>query len=238
MFTSIWNYEVRLAPLLLGLSIFSVVHLIRKLSKIEYTPSYFAIFALSLLDHQLSLYFGEFYGGEYFSIEKGRKRNSSLFAKSVLSFFITFFLVPLLIGVVISFLILPNELPAFLFLLLLWQAINCTKAVFDFSTYRGERKANMWLFFGSFYASYLLALFFVIRLAYRFAQPFVSKGDVAGLLGSLEDRVVSFVVSIVIVGVAGGLFTHWFINKDAIQPQEQGQYGIPSPEREESDEDQ
>lgn len=96
MLSLFWNYEVRIFPLILGLAIFSILHVLRRITKIEYTPSYFAIFPLSMLDYQLSLYFQEFYGAEYLSREKGRKRSANLFVKSVVSFFFTFFAVPLL----------------------------------------------------------------------------------------------------------------------------------------------
>jgi hypothetical protein len=205
-------------PIILGLLIFVLLHVFRRLSRVEYTPSYFAIFPLSMLDHQLSLYFGEFYGGEYLSMEKGRKPNSRLFLKSLVSFFLTFFLVPAIVGLVIAFFVLPNELRVFLLLLLVWQAINCTKAVFEFSSYRWQPVTNVWIFFGSFYAFYLAALFFVIRMTYRFAQPFASEGNFVGLFASLEQMIVPFVISIIVVGVLGGLFTEWLMNKDALKP--------------------
>ena len=63
MIRSIWNYEVRFMPVILGLFIFGLLHLLRRLTRVEYTPSYFAVFPLSMLDRQLLLYFNEFYGG-------------------------------------------------------------------------------------------------------------------------------------------------------------------------------
>jgi hypothetical protein len=218
MLESVWNSQVRILPLVLALAIFGLLHLAHRLTRFAYTPSYFAVFPLSILDYQLSVHFGEFYGGEYLTAQKGRRPNNSLFVKSLLSFFLTFFFIPLLIGTLVSSFLLPGEFLAFLALLLLWEGSNCLSAVLDFSSYRGS-SAKIWLFFGSFYTLYLLCLFIVPRFSYRFARPFFVKGDIRGLLSSIESMLVPFLISVVVIGVLGGILTHWFLNKDAIAPE-------------------
>ncbi len=71
---AIWNHELRLVPLFVSLGIFALLHYLRKLTKIEYTPSYLAIFPLSSLEYQLSQYFDEFYGLAYRSKKRGARK--------------------------------------------------------------------------------------------------------------------------------------------------------------------
>jgi hypothetical protein len=214
---NVWNYQVRLVPLLMSLALFGVFHLLRKLTRVEYAPSYFAVFPLSKLDFQLSKYFGEYYGGEYIPA-KDRKLNADLFVKSLISFFLTIFLIPLLVGVLVSFIITPPELLAFLSLLLLWQGMNCAKATYEFYSYRGDKSVFKYLV--SFYGVYLLCLFLFIRYGYRLSYSFASKGDWKGLLSSIESAVVPLIIGTLILGVASALFAHLLINKDALKSEE------------------
>jgi hypothetical protein len=172
---------------------------------------------LSKLDYQLSEYFGEFYGGEYIPA-KDRKQNADLFVKSLISFFLTIFLIPLLVGVLVSFIITPHELWAFLFLLLLWQGRNCAKATYEFFSYRGER--SVFKFFGTFYAFYLLCLFLFIRYGFKLSYPFASTGNWRGLLSSIESSIVPLLIGALILGVVSGIFSHFLINKDVLGEKE------------------
>lgn len=211
----LWNFQVRVVPLLLGLAVFGFLHLLRRITKIEYTPSYFAVFPLSLLDYQLSEYFGEFFCGEYKDATK-RGFNKKLFIKALISFFLTFFGVPFVVGSIAAFLVTPRELWAFLILLLMWQAVNCIHATIEFAQFR--RAKTVWAFFGSFYLFYLVCLVLVIRYAYRLTYPFSSTGDLSGLLRSVETSIVQLIIEVVVIAVLSGLFTHWLLNKDPLKP--------------------
>jgi flagellar biosynthesis protein FlhB len=217
LLNSLWSNEVRLLPMIVALSIFGLLHLLRKLTAVEYTPSYFAVFPVSLINYQLSEYLGEFYGGDYVTENESRPVIPNLYLKSLVSFFLTFFFVPLLVGFSTAFFLTLQEFRAFLVLLLLWESWHCLKAVYNFASYRGEWKSVI-KFFGSFYAIYLVFLFFVIRLGFYNTQPFVEKGNLSELFINLENLLVSIIINILIIGVLSNIFAHWLINKDALKP--------------------
>jgi hypothetical protein len=212
-----WGYEVRLFPVLLALSIYTGVQLLRKLTKFWYTPSYFAIFPLSMLEGQFAEYFGEDTYGEYLSIKKGRKTDSVLFGKALVSIFLTFGVVPLVTGFLVAFLLTRGEFTGFLFLLIGAEAVRCATAVYDFANYRGNWKSVI-LYFGSFYALYLFCLWAILRIGYRFVIPFVEGKDYAGLLDALEGQFVPIVIYGLGLAIVAGLFSHFLLNKDTIMP--------------------
>lgn len=220
----VWNYEIRLLPILTGILIFALLHYLRKLTKIEYTPSYFAIFPLSTLEYQLSLYFNEFYGGEYQSRDEGRPKSRHLFLKAWISFFLTFLLVPLFTGFLLAFLLRPDEFIFFQILLFIYEGRHCLFAMYDFYLPRGEWKSVL-KFFVPFYSSYLFFLILVIRLSYHFARPFIEQNEISGLLQAIESNVVQILVYSVLIAVIANLLSNWMVNKDAIRPPDWSEIG-------------
>jgi hypothetical protein len=212
-----WMYEARLLPVLLALSIFSTLHILRKLTKVEYTPSYFAIFPISMLEPQLSAYFDEFYSGEYLSVKEGRKKNPSLYIKSWISFFMTFLIVPLLTGFVVAFILTPHEFGGFIILLLAFEGFRCCRAIYDFAGRRGEWRSVL-KFFVPFYGTYLFFLWLVVRQSYHFTIPFTENNEYTNLATAVEMRVGPIVIEVVALGIITNLLAHWLVNKDAIEP--------------------
>lgn len=215
--TSWWTYEVRLLPMLLAMGIFSGIHLLRKITKIEYTPSYFAIFPLSMLEGQLAAYFEESMTGEYLSMKAGREKNSGLYIRAWLSMFLTFLLVPLITGFLIAFFLTPGEFTGFLILLVGWETARCLNAIYDFANYRYDWNVGI-LYFVLFYSIYLFVLWLVIRFSYHFASPFTERHDYAGLFSALEDQLGPIVIGVVGLGIVTNLFAHFLVNKDSIMP--------------------
>lgn len=216
----IWAYEVRLVPILAALSIFTLLHFLRRVTKVEYTPSYFALFPLSTIEYQLSDYFDEFWSGEYKSIQKGRKPNTPLYIRSWVSFFLTFLIVPLICGLTVSFLLRTHEFHAYMILLLAYEGWHCVRAIYDFHLYRGEWRSVL-KFFVPFYGTYLISLFLVIRSGYFFARPLIERGEYQNLLLAIESIAAPLLIQGIIIGVITNLLAHWLVNKDAIKPSEE-----------------
>jgi hypothetical protein len=214
---SLWMYEARVFPMVLGLSIFSGLHLLRRITKMAYTPSYFAIFPLSMLDGQLSDYFEEFYTGVYVSVKEGRKKNPKLFLKAWISFFMTFLMVPLLSGFTVAFILSRHEFTGYLVLLLGFEGWHCFTAVLTFGRYREEWRSVL-KFFVPFYGTYLFFLWLVIRQSYHFTIPFTENSDYSNLASALETTLGPVLVGIVALGVVTNLLAHWLVNKDALEP--------------------
>lgn len=215
--SSWWTYEVRLLPMLLALGIFTGIHLLRKITKIEYTPSYFAVFPFSMLEGQLAHYFGEYMTGEYLSIKDGRKINPRLYIRAWVSMFLTFLLVPLLSGLVIAFILSPEEFVGFLSLLMFWEGLRCLSAIYDFSQYRYDIGSATGYFF-VFYGFYLLVLWIVIRFSFRFASPFALTHDYAALFTALETELGPMLIVGIGIAIGTNLLAHLLVNKDSLMP--------------------
>lgn len=216
-----WTYEVRLLPMLLALGFFSGFQVLRKLTKIEYTPSYFAIFPLSRLEGQLASYFEEFMTGEYLSIEEGRRKNPYLYLKAWASMFLTFLLVPLVSGFVVAFILTPREFTGFLILLVGVEAVRCLKAIYDFSQYRYEWSIAL-VYFSLFYAAYIFVLWLVLRFSFHFTNPFTENHDYSALFSALEAQLGPIVIGVLGLGILTNLFAHLLVNKDSIMPSPSG----------------
>lgn len=211
-------------PVLCAFGIFSGIQLFRKLTKLEYTPSYFAVFPLSMLERQLAEYFGEDRFGMYQSIKNGgRKKNTRLYIKAWISIFLTFLMVPLITGFLVAFILTPQEFAGFLLLLVGIEFIRCGKATYDFANYRDNWNSAI-LFFVAFYLTYLGFLWFVFRLSYHFAFPFIEKSDYSGLFSTLESLLVPFLIGVFVLGVATNLLAHYLVNKDSLMPSWSGYY--------------
>lgn len=212
-----WAYQVRLLPVLSAIGVYAGIQLLRKLSKFLYMPSYFAIFPLSMLQGQLASYFGEDMHGEYLTLKRGRKRSPALFAMALLSIFLTFAIVPIITGFLVAFVLTAQDFKGFLLVLIGAEAIRCGHAAYDFAHYRGNWKPVI-LYFGSFYAVYLICLFESLRIGFRFSIPFTDRQDYAGLFFALEGQFSGLVLWGLGVGVIGNLFVYYLLNKDTIMP--------------------
>ena len=226
-----WQYEVRLLPILLAFTSYSGIQALRRLTTVAYTPSYFAIFPLSLLERQLGEYFGESING-YISLEDGRVSDRGLFVKSLLSVVLTFVIVPVIVGFLVAFLLTREEFVGFLFLLVGFEFLRCSKATYDLSQFRDNWRSG--LLFAGFYLFYLIFLWLCLRIGYRFAIPFTESGNYAGLFEALESQFAPVVLVGGGVGVIGGLFVHYLLNKDTLKPS----WHMPSTENSETPEDE
>lgn len=206
-----WTYEVRLVPILLAFGIFSGIQLLRKVIRMGYSPSYFAIFPVSLVDAKVAEYLGYYGDEEDPAVEKRQKRN--LLRTAWISMFLTFLLVPLTTGLIAAFILTPHEFTGFLFLLLGTEGLRCLKATYDFARYWDNWKATRP--FAVFYFMYLIFLALVVRRSYHFAIPFTSQGDYQGLWSALEPEIASFLIYVLLMAVASNIIAHFLVTKDS-----------------------
>lgn len=107
--SEMWNTAVRAGPVVLGIVLFASVNGLRHWFKVHYTPSYFVLFPISLLDKDIAQLTGL---GPFSPVEneaQRRKRKHQFLAKAVISAVLTFAVIPLAHGVTAALYARPTE---------------------------------------------------------------------------------------------------------------------------------
>jgi hypothetical protein len=182
-FTSLWNVPVRAGPVITGFLAFALVNGIRRWFRIQYTPSYFIVFPVSLLDPDVARFTGMGpLGPPETELEKRRLKRTFL-VKATVAAVLTFVVIPVLLGVFAATYMAPPEFAVTLALLLTWQGYASYQSITDNTRYSTKPRSSA-SFFAIFYIFYLVSVGGFMHRGYVFAQPYTSTDDWSGLLNA------------------------------------------------------
>lgn len=102
----VWSFEIHLFPVMVGLMLYEVPALLRRLRKVYYVPVYFSVFPFRAINQQLSTYLADdFLGiGENLGKKVVERLRRRLIFTSVVSAFLDAILIPLVFGSLAAFL--------------------------------------------------------------------------------------------------------------------------------------
>ena len=211
----LWDYQIRALPLLLGFCIFALVSILRKITRVAYTPSYFVVFPMSLLDHDIATLYGE---GDMFpwqtsSKEERKKLKNKILFKSIISLILTFAAIPSIIGLICAFFIRENEIAALAATIVIWQFYNAIYSIID-NTRNVEKPIASITFFSLFYFCYLFCLAGFFVKSYNFAHPYIKSHNLIGLLTQSADAIFITLASFIFLGLLGNLFAYLITEKE------------------------
>jgi hypothetical protein len=212
---SVWGSPVRAGPVVLGFLSFAVVNGIRVWFRIQYTPSYFVVFPVSLLDPDVARFTGISPKGRPKTDVEKRRLKRMFLSKAVGAALLTFVLIPLALGLIAATYMTTPEFAVTLTMLLMWQAYASYQSVTDNTRYSDKPRSSA-SFFIIFYVFYLASLGGFMHRGFRFAQRYAVIEDWAGLMGAAWNVVFFVVVAGGIVAVLANIMTYFITERDVL----------------------
>lgn len=194
---------------------FAVINGLRRWFRVAYTPSYFVLFPVSLLDPDVARFAstGPFDPPNTESEKHTLKR--AFLAKITIAGLVTFAIIPLFLGLTAAFYMAPAELGLTLGILLSWQAYASYQSILD-NSWHASKPIGSRSLFGVFYLFYLASLGGFIQEGYKFARPFVQRGDYTGMFASMWSIIFLLLIAGLIVGVLGNLLAYFITERDVL----------------------
>lgn len=213
--SEMWNTAVRAGPVVLGIVLFASVNGLRHWFKVHYTPSYFVLFPISLLDKDIAQLTGL---GPFSPVEneaQRRKRKHQFLAKAVISAVLTFAVIPLAHGVTAALYARPTEFYVILIALLVWQTYAAYQSTTD--NVRFARKPNVSAGgFMLFYVMYLACLGGFMHRGFVFAFPFFQAGDWQGFFAAAWTETFGVLIAAAVPTVMSALFALLVVDREII----------------------
>src|SRR4051812_9824860 len=117
--SQLWSAPVRAGPVIVGVLLFALINGVRRWFHIQYTPTYFVIFPVSLLNRDVAHYTGMGPVSAPESESERRILKRRFLAKAVLAGAITFVVIPVLLGLLDACYMAASEFIVTLSILLL-----------------------------------------------------------------------------------------------------------------------
>lgn len=205
----IWSYEVSLIPILVAFVATEWINVLRRWTKVLYTPMYVP-FLLPELNQDLSLYYGEDIVGEGVTLddagaEQVRRR---LRWVALLSMALSVIIVPLIAGLTVSFFLEQQAFFQYLVAITLYRIWRCSISYRNFGNHAMATKSNKgFLIF--LYTAYVGAAAQLTYNAYSWAKPFISTGNWTEMLGKITNIVfVDGIVFAIVVAALSSFFAN------------------------------
>jgi|GEM_PF-2913784 len=202
MLTKLWNYQIQIIPVILGLLIYEFPAFIRKLRKLYYVPVYFSIFPLRAINSQLANYLGDGLSAlpDLSNVEKEKLRKKIIFI-SIVSMFIDACLIPLIMGAIFSTFFRPEIFRQFLLIFVIIKIITILLSLKNFHLYSsdniGTKRNHIRLII--VYICYLGVVYELLRKSYFWAFPYISKGNYLGLLIGIKEIIFSHIIPMILI---------------------------------------
>jgi hypothetical protein len=196
--------------------LFASLGVLRRLTKAAYTPSYFVLFPMSLMDADIAAYYSEGLYPPSLSASERQELRRSLLIKTIAAAAITFVLLPALVGGLVALFMAESEVMAFISILVIWQGYNAFHSTMDNAGSASRTGASL-AFFAGFYALYLFVLSGGIWLAYEFVAEYMSVGDWGGLLSQIWRGGFKIIVGVIFAGAIGSVVAHLITDREVIR---------------------
>lgn len=167
----IWGIQVRVMPVFFGWVIFETLRRSRRLFSISYVPVYFIFFPTGYADKLYAQLFGEEIIGLHGDLQEKRtddeRLKKNVKSATLIGITLSFVIIPISLGAVLSVVIEKHEIYIVISIIVLTQLAAIRKSLselFKLSDIAKKKKAA----FVTLYAIYLCGLAFNIFLAYEF----------------------------------------------------------------------
>lgn len=192
-------YNIQVVPVAIGLIIFYIPTWLRKISEIYYAPLYFTLAPLRFLNSHIDRY--------YFQDKNEPRYRTKIIKTAYLSVFIDAVLIPLSVGIILSFIFEEALLEQFNVSLIIFLSIRLIKSLVNFTRHKiSSPKVSFILFL-----VYLLYLFIVIdfiNMSYYWASVYVLKGEYLGLLIAIKDILLRKIfLPVITLGILVNIFS-------------------------------
>ncbi|KQO81186.1 hypothetical protein [Rhizobium sp. Leaf262] len=219
IFDLIWNYKFSFAPVIATYAIFEISTIIRRLTRIAYTPIYFTFFPLGHADELYSQYFNEDYFYEGFNQtpkEKNRVRKK-IISISVFSMVFSTVLNPILAALFAAVFLDKSQFIEFFWFLAIVKFLLISKSLYSTRhiSFVGNSSSFPWL--ALIYVIYFVAILRIVDTAYEWAAAQVTTNGVKEmLLNAVDFVIINFGIYIIMAGALGAAISYWMTDPDNI----------------------
>lgn len=211
----LWNTAVRAGPVVMGIVLFAMINGLRRWFNVQYTPSYFVVFPISLLDKDVARFAGTGPFGPVENDEDRRRLKRHFIAKAAISAVVTFAVIPLALGVAAALYMQPAEFFVMLIAVLVWQGYASYQSTTDNSRY-SEKPISSARLFALFYAFYLASLGGFMHRGFAFALPFSQTGNWRGLVGAAWDVIFVVLIAGAVLTVLSAVLSHFVVDREVV----------------------
>lgn len=212
---SLWTSPVRAGPVVLAVFSFAIVNGLRRWFQIQYMPTYFAVFPLSVLDADVARYAGTGWETPPDTAEGRRQLKRRFLGRAAIAGFISFVVIPLTLGLAAAFYMTTPELLVALAVLLVWQGYASYQSTIDNTRYTAKPVSTV-RFFAVFYVFYLVSLVGFMHRGYVFTRPYVLDQQWAGLAGAVWDVLFTVIIAGSIITVLSGVMVHLVTEREIL----------------------
>lgn len=212
---SLWTSPVRAGPVVLAVLSFAIVNGLRRWFQIQYMPTYFAVFPLSLLDADVARYAGTGWESPPNNEAEGRRLKRRFLARAAIAGSISFVVIPLTLGFAAAFYMTTPELLVALAVLFVWQGYASYQSTMDNTSYT-DKPVSTVQFFTVFYVFYLGSLVGFMHRGYVFARPYVLDQEWAGLAGAVWNVLFTVIIAGGIITVLSGVMVYLVTEREVL----------------------
>ncbi|TJU82969.1 MAG: hypothetical protein E5Y15_14900 [Mesorhizobium sp.] len=218
-----WQYKMSLLPILAVYFVFEISTLVRRFTRIAYTPIYFMFFPLGHADSLYSYYFNEddLYIGASQTPEEKRRTRKKIISISVFSMVFATVFNPAIAGIFAAYFVTASQYKEFF-----WFLIIIKTAMIMFSLYNVRRisfvsRSGSFPWLALIYISYILIVSRVVDVSYHWAATAVDQVGGLGLIFAIIDFVIfDFLIYIIFVALGGAAISYWMTDPDNIPEME------------------
>lgn len=215
-----WQYKLSVFPILFTYIIFELSSIVRKLTRIAYTPIYFMFFPLGYSDELYATYFNEddFYGiGErQTAMDKVRLRKR-IISISTLSMIISTVFNPALAGAFAALFLSVDQFREFVLILLVVKIIQLSKSLYSVRHQSFVDKSGAFGWIVLIYIVYVIIIFTVLRQTFWWTSAQISS---LGLVGALDKMlnyvIVDMTIYILMVASISAAISYWMTDPKII----------------------
>lgn len=182
---------------LAALAVYYAPTAVRRWTRFQYTPIYYAAYPFQGISIDFSYYFQDLDWWGQLTPEERRQVNRTLVHRSVISAFFDTIVVPLVAGAIMAWFLSPQLFRWTLVGFFSLKLIEILKSVLDFHAIHEAGGPKVWLLVG-IYATYVMVSFEILRLAFAWSNSFAQRGDFAAFLSAASSLVFGRMI-------AGGL---------------------------------
>lgn len=214
---------------IIALVIFYIPTVLRRLTRLSYTPIYFAIYRFQGIRIDFARYFPEYEDLSQRTPDEQNVLTHQWLRITVFSAFLDAVVIPLLVGAVIAWWLSPRLFTWFLAAFVTVKVLELSKGAWDFRRRHAGPTDKAWVLI-LIYIGYVLVCYEMLRTSFAWAHPAAAQYDVVTFFQNAGALVFGkLVVGILLISVIGVLFSEYVLHTrasdfDITAPQVPGDY--------------
>lgn len=219
IFAEAWAYKLSLLPVLSAFFVFEISTIVRRITRIAYTPIYFMFFPLGHADTLYSQYFNEddFYiGASQTPAEKNRVRKRIISISAISMTFATV-INPAISGVFASIFLTSGQFVEFFWFLALVKLAMISSSLYRTRAISFVNVSGAFPYLILIYVIYYVSILRIVDVSYSWA---ISKIQASGVrmmfLDILDLIIIDCGLYIILAAVIGVAISYWMTDPDNI----------------------